>query len=227
MSTLLLRLAAPMQSWGVEVRYDVCSTRREPTKSGIIGLVASALGVPREDSEALSALRALKVGIRVDREGTLVRDYHTVRGEKSAYVTQRYYLCDALFLAGLSGPDDLLTRIASAIESPAFPLFLGRRSCPPEGCVVLGIRPEPLEAALRAEPWLQPGWRRGKGENRLRLVLDSDDPGAPIQRDLPLSFNPRYRSYGFRGVRESAMPIQPRPEPGTDHDPMAELEAKA
>lgn len=227
MSTLLLRLTAPMQSWGVEVRYDVCSTRREPTKSGIIGLVASALGIARDDETALSPLRALKMGVRVDREGTLLRDYHTVRGAKSAHVTQRYYLADALFLVGLSGTDDLLADIAKAIAAPAYPLFLGRRSCPPEGQVLLGIRPESLEDALRAEPWLQPGWRQDNAERNLRLILDSDAPGAAVQRDLPLSYNPQLRSYGFRGVRESVIPMKPRPKYGVAHDPMAELEVQA
>ena len=44
MSTLLLRLAAPMQAWGAEAKFDRRTTQREPTKSGVTGLVAAALG---------------------------------------------------------------------------------------------------------------------------------------------------------------------------------------
>lgn len=221
MNTLLLRLTAPLQAWGVEVRYDVCSTRREPTKSGVLGLAAAALGIPRDDDAAIEPLRGLKFGIRVDREGTILRDFHMVRAERSSYVTQRYYLSDALFLAGLEGEDELLSRIAAALSSPVFPLFLGRRSCPPEGPIVLGIRAVPLEEALRAEPWLQPEWRRKRVAPTLRMVLDSDEPGAAIQRDLPVSFDPRQRAYIFRGVRETSVTLA---DFLPAHDPMAELE---
>ena len=39
MSTLLLRLAGPMQSWGVQSRFSVRDTGLEPSKSGVIGLL--------------------------------------------------------------------------------------------------------------------------------------------------------------------------------------------
>jgi len=44
MSVLLLRLAGPLQSWGDSSRFATRGTRREPTKSGVIGMVAAALG---------------------------------------------------------------------------------------------------------------------------------------------------------------------------------------
>ena len=47
MSTLLLRLAGPMQSWGTDSKFDERRTGREPSKSGVIGLVAAALGIAR------------------------------------------------------------------------------------------------------------------------------------------------------------------------------------
>lgn len=49
MATLLLQLVAPMQSWGSRSRFDDRDTEREPTKSGVLGLVASALGRPRAE----------------------------------------------------------------------------------------------------------------------------------------------------------------------------------
>ena len=98
MSTLLLRLAGPMQSWGTDSKFDVRRTQREPSKSGVIGLIAAALGIPRQDQEILHTLASLRFGIRVDREGTMIRDYHTAHPEKgSPYVTHRYYLSDAIF----------------------------------------------------------------------------------------------------------------------------------
>lgn len=56
MSTLLLRLAGPMQSWGTDSKFDVRRTQREPSKSGVIGLIAAALGIPRQDQEILHTL---------------------------------------------------------------------------------------------------------------------------------------------------------------------------
>ena len=42
MATLLLRLAAPLQSWGSGSKFNIRSTEREPTKSGVIGMIAAA-----------------------------------------------------------------------------------------------------------------------------------------------------------------------------------------
>lgn len=48
MSTLLLRLAAPLQSWGIDSKFDIRRTGREPSKSGVIGLICAALGIKRD-----------------------------------------------------------------------------------------------------------------------------------------------------------------------------------
>ena len=53
MATLLLRLAAPMQAWGCGSKFDTRRTNREPTKSGVVGLLAAALGIRREQSDEL------------------------------------------------------------------------------------------------------------------------------------------------------------------------------
>ena len=45
MATLLLRLAAPLQAWGADSKFETRKTGREPTKSGVIGLLAAALGL--------------------------------------------------------------------------------------------------------------------------------------------------------------------------------------
>ena len=50
MATLLLRLAAPLQSWGADSKFETRKTNREPTKSGVIGLLAAALGLRRDDA---------------------------------------------------------------------------------------------------------------------------------------------------------------------------------
>ena len=212
MSTLLLRLAGPMQAWGADSRFDIRKTNREPTKSGVIGLLAAALGLRRD--EPLDALAALRMGVRVDREGVLLRDFHMAHGAKSSYMTQRYYLCDALFLVGVFSEDEaLMRRLEEAVRHPAFPLFLGRRSCPPEGRVCLGLRAATLEDALKSEPSLS---ARGTSE-QVRIVLE-DPTGTARLRDVPISFSPFNRQYGYRAAREIWLN-----RPTDEHDPMREL----
>ena len=212
MSTLLLRLAGPMQAWGADSRFDIRKTNREPTKSGVIGLLAAALGLRRD--EPLDALAALRMGVRVDREGVLLRDFHMAHGAKSSYMTQRYYLCDALFLVGVFSVDEaLMRRLEEAVRHPAFPLFLGRRSCPPEGRVCLGLRAATLEDALKSEPSLS---ARGTSE-QVRIVLE-DPTGMARLRDVPISFSPFNRQYGYRAAREIWLN-----RPTDEHDPMREL----
>jgi CRISPR system Cascade subunit CasD len=219
MSTLLLRFAGPLQAWGADSRFDVRRTNREPTKSGVIGLIASALGLRRD--APLDELNRLYFGVRVDREGVLLRDLHTVRKDKNtSYMTTRYYLSDAVFLIGLHSDDEaLMQRLEHAVRNPAHPLFLGRRSCPPEGRVCLGLRQMPLEEALKSEPSLIPPKPFKPGEpQRARIVLD-DPRGTARLNDLPVSFSPYNRQYAYRAAREMWNTF-----PANDaHDPMLEL----
>lgn len=82
MATLLLRLAAPLQSWGMDSKFETRKTNREPTKSGVVGLLAAALGIGREEPEKLIPLNQLRFGVRVDQEGDFLVDYHVARKEK-------------------------------------------------------------------------------------------------------------------------------------------------
>ena len=223
MSTLLLRLAAPLQAWGSDSRFETRRTGREPTKSGVIGLLAAALGRSRADP--IDDLCRLRFGVRVDQEGQLLRDFHTAhQGDKTAYVTERYYLCDAAFLVGLESEDRaFLQTLEQALRAPVFPLFLGRRSCPPTLPIVLGIREGSLVDVLKQEPWLASPWmlRQYRKKPLLRLVTDSGCGGRNmgIQRDLPITFHISARSYAYREMEEH-LPTAP---PDALHDPMAEL----
>ena len=227
MATLLLRLAAPLQSWGADSKFETRKTNREPTKSGVIGLLAAALGLRRDDAAGLARLNGLHFAVRADREGSLLVDFHTANREedrkkgKAPYVTYRHYLQDAVFLVGLESEDTaLLQELETALKHPVYPLYLGRRSCPPTLPLCLGLREQGLVEALQAEPALCPG-----GPKPTRIVADAapQEPGAVPQRDVPLSYDPRHRQYGYRSAREISL-RQPAgaPEP-TAHDPFCEL----
>ena len=218
MATLLLRLAAPLQAWGSDSKFETRKTDREPTKSGVVGLLAAALGLRRDDTEGLARLNGLRFAVRADQEGSLLVDFHTAKSRDTSYVTYRHYLQDAVFLAGLeSGDEALLRELEAALRHPVYPLYLGRRSCPPTLPLCLGLRQCSLQEALQTEPPLCPG-------RHWRLVLDADplEPGTAVQRDVPVSFEPRHRQYGYRSARELWQTMPDSPEK-TEHDPFREL----
>ena len=71
-----------MQAWDVQSHFTFRLTGLEPSKSGVIGLLCAALGKPRDEAPndgfpTLKELAALKMGVRVDREGRMRRDFHT------------------------------------------------------------------------------------------------------------------------------------------------------
>ena len=222
MSTLLLRLKGPMQSWGVTSKFDTRTTERAPSKSAVVGMLAGALGRRRNDS--IDDLTALRFGVRIDDEGKLMRDYHTAKSAKSAYVTHRYYLADAAFLVGLEGNYAFLERLQDALLHPYFPLFLGRRSCPPEGKVVLGIRDAALMDALQNEPWLNEDLKR-QPKTSFQFILDAapSEKENTILRDKPISFNQEKRQFGFRRVVEITN-TSVNTETQTNHDVMADID---
>jgi len=74
--TLVLRLAGPLQSWGGHSQFNRRETAGEPSKSGIVGLLAAAQGRRRQDP--IEDLLHLQLGVRTDQPGSLLRDYHTV-----------------------------------------------------------------------------------------------------------------------------------------------------
>jgi CRISPR system Cascade subunit CasD len=229
MATLLIRLCAPMQSWGTQSRFLVRDTGLEPSKSGVIGLVCAALGKPREeragdDFPTLAELAALRMAVRADRPGSVRLDYHTAGGTRHAdehygviradasglgtVVSRRYYLADAEFLVGLEGPAELLCAVAQGFEEPRWQIFFGRKSNVPSAPVLLpveapwlgGWRDESLEQAVRGCPWLGELDRARRYEKPEHLRILIDDPeGSETRRDVPLSFSAR--RFGVRSVR--------------------------
>lgn len=211
MSVLLLRLAGPLQAWGDASRFTRRDTGRYPTKSGVLGLLAAAEGRRRTDE--IEDLARLRFGVRVDQPGQMQRDFQTAinwSSGKSMPLSYRYYLADAVFIAGVEGDHDLLEALDAALINPVFPLYLGRRSCPTSGQVSLGVVDEDLEPALNAENWHAASWYRRTQPQlvELELVVDAingnDDP-TETRRDVPLSFSPERREYGWREITHSSV----------------------
>lgn len=227
MSTLLIRLAGPMQAWGASSRFTRRETRREPTKSGVVGLLAAARGMRRTDE--LEELAQLSFGVRVDQPGSLIRDFQVARsldGKKSMPLSYRYYLGDAVFVAAVEGDDALVDGLSEALRRPTFPLYLGRRSCPPSLPLMLEATDQQLLPALEAYPWQAASWFRQKQASRvrLRIVMDGvDSVHDELVRDHPVSFDPRYRRYEWRSVTERYVEVDNLESRLVAHDPMSAL----
>jgi CRISPR system Cascade subunit CasD len=201
-----------MQSWGTTSRFDQRDTGKEPSKSGVIGLLAAALGIDREEwNDDLQALAALTMGVRHDRPGVLKRDYQTAQNIISAdrskvhetAVTTRDYLADAVFLVALEGPDrSLLERAHAALNNPVWPLALGRKSYVPSEPIGLegGVVDRPLLDALAAWPWLAAQRKWEAIPERLLVSIESSDGTGALRMDQPLSSFAE-RRFGARSVR--------------------------
>lgn len=217
MRSVVLRLEGPMQSWGTQGRFGIRDTDAEPSKSGVIGLVGCALGMPRDDEATLARLGALAFAVRVDREGKALRDYHTIGGGRfrgdtdyeawnsgGTTPTERHYLADACFTVALGGDDHgFVDAVAEAVQNPRWPLFLGRKSCVPSRppfVSVVALAPDEAVRAAAAEPDLErPEAREAR---RMRLVLECEPGDGAVPRDdVPLSFKRYGRKHGRRFVR--------------------------
>lgn len=227
-----MQLAGPLQAWGASARFARRTTEQAPTKSGVIGLLAAALGRRRTDDVA--DLAALRFGVRVDQRGVPVRDYQTAHhfeSGRSMPVSERFYLADAVFIAVVEGNGELIDRLHRALRAPVFLPYLGRRSCPPSRPIELGVHhDQTLDERLEDEPWRASLWhQRSNHESTVRLetIVQANGKDGPVDtlRDQPLSFDPRHRRYALRGIKRDHVKI-PNPaarRPPTDHDPTALL----
>lgn len=207
-----MRLAGPLQSWGDSSRFTRRETRQQPTKSGVLGLLAAADGRRRTDE--IEDLARLRFGVRVDQPGRLIRDYQTARplGAEHSGLSQRYYLADAVFVAAVEGDRELLLGLDEKLHAPTFPLYLGRRSCPPSQCISLGVTDADLEASLQSRGWeASPWFRKTAGtEVRLEIFVDANpgDDAAETVRDVPRSFDSTRREYAWRDVARRDLTLQ-------------------
>lgn len=158
MDCLLFQLYGPMAAWGDIAVGERRRSWRHPTRSAVFGLVAAALGIRREEGERLRALdRGYGFACRTAGTAELLVDYHTIqvtpqtvfkkrppKTRKDALeraptrvetiLSQREYVTGAYAVVCLwpgEVPPYTLEALASALRTPHFPLYLGRKACPP------------------------------------------------------------------------------------------------
>lgn len=173
MDILLLRLDAPLMSFGAPIVDNRGVIQPYPALSMITGLLGNALGYDHTESEALDALqRRIRYAVRQDRRGERLRDYQTVdfskpymddarawttRGEletrkggsasSGTHIRLRDYWADAVYTVALTldPPDETpsLDDVNGALQRPERPLFIGRKTCLPAAPLLLGRTKKP------------------------------------------------------------------------------------
>lgn len=206
-----------MQSWGVMSRFSRRDTGKEPSKSGVIGIVCAAMGIDRGDDRHPDFLKLTqaKFGIRVLRGGVLQSDYHTASnvakadgGIKGTELSTRFYLADADFIAAFESDDrGLLERVHAALKEPVWQIFLGRKAFVPHTPVHFDDEHAILDGAdlanalkdaeLPERLGISPDEKRSDASQR--IVLDDEAEGSEIRQDVPLSF--AERRFTIRRVR--------------------------
>lgn len=150
---LIFRLYGAMASWGQAAVGGDRPTGLQPTRSAIVGLLASALGIKRDNEELLQQLQGgIKIAVKQCAPSSLLRDYHTTQvpsfnkkivhqtrkselseNKLNTILSSRDYRCDGLWVIAISLADVAkysLLELSEALLKPKFVLYLGRKSCP-------------------------------------------------------------------------------------------------
>src|SRR5262245_26901073 len=159
------------------------------------------------------------MAVRVDREGRLMRDYHTAqnvlradttKGTQDTVLSERFYLADADFLVGLEGDRGFLGTLAAALRSPVWQLFLGRKAFVPSLPVCEGVveaelyRDGKLTELRKTYLWRkrsredkpdEEGPREARRPKPLRFVIEVSYSRGEPRQDVPVSFVSRDRRF--------------------------------
>lgn len=182
---LLLRLEAPLMSFGTTAVDHRRPVQPWPAVSMLTGLLANALGWQRSNAPALDALQArIRWAARIDRAGSALNDFQTAQlakddkgwttrgvveerdggadSYKSPHLRSRDYRADASVLVALrlepAAISPTLQELAAALDRPQRPLFLGRKGCLPATRINQGlVHAEDAVAAVRAAPAMADG----------------------------------------------------------------------
>lgn len=204
MEYLLFRLYGPMASWGEIAVGEMRHSEIKPSKSAVIGLLAAALGITREQEGPQQSLaNDYRLGVKMLSVGQVMRDYHTVQAPKSGgkfrYRTRRDELvvgCDRLgtvlssreyrtdsqaviALCSASKAAWSLTQLADALRRPKFHLYLGRKGCP----LAAPLNPQVIEAT---------GFRTALDGYETKALIETKQEWNGDRRWLPNDESPLY-----------------------------------
>ena len=204
---LLLRLYGPLASWGEIAVGETRHSAVHPSRSALLGLLGAALGIERDDDAGQLALsQGYRFGIKLERVGSPLRDYHTVQTgvaprkvsfrsrrqellaeKRDTVLSTREYRCDSLALVAVEALPTArwgFDQLASALRHPHYPLYLGRKSCP----LALPLAPVRVSAAT------------------LREAFDRAEPSALLERYFRQALLSRQHRYYWEDGMLPGMP---------------------
>ena len=214
MKTLLLKFAGPLQSWGTDSKFETRYTDFYPSKSAVIGMIAASFGYRRDEDEKIKQLNDLDFAVRVDQRGNLLRDYQIATAYKPDgrfernYVTNRYYLEDAIFVVAIGGEDDFIDKIEQSLKNPYFQTFFGKRSNPINPDFILDKTNQGVVESLENISWQAGNWYKKEYKNKSRVELEVYIDGdlikksvSKFRKDRVESFSQKHRQFGYRGEK--------------------------
>lgn len=236
MKTILLKFAGPLQSWGTSSHFETRHTDWYPSKSAVIGFIAACFGYRRNEDEKIHKLNELHFAVRIDQPGHILRDYHTAHKNKPngdlneydrTYVTERYYLEDAVFVVALGSEDDVwMEEIENALKNPFFQPYLGRRSLPPTADVFLKTENQGVISALQMEKWQAASWFKRRYSGPLSIYADAElipTAHAFLRKDRVESFSDLERRYDFRKEGRISVELNDMEQQTEEHDAFGAL----
>jgi CRISPR system Cascade subunit CasD len=168
---LIFQLYGPMAAWGDIAVGEIRPSYTHPSKSAVLGLIAAALGIKRDQEEEHRKLSyAYGFAVLVKNPGIPLSDYHTAqvpssgtgrnrrifatrrdeiitlpKEELNTILSRRTYRVDSFYAVALwkraDAPYDLKD-IATKLITPFYTLYLGRKSCP----LALPLEPQVVES---------------------------------------------------------------------------------
>lgn len=189
MNWLLFTLAAPLASFGLPGPVEKRGSSPLPTRSALLGLLAAALGLRRDDAAGLDDLaQRVRFACRVERSGSLLRDYHTIqtppqpllkkaphrtrrdelsfpRDQLNTVLSRRDYHEDYRATIGVHCPGTATQQeLQQALLRPKFTLYVGRKTC----VLAWPLDPQPVDAENWEAALAQFDRHRGETEQRWR-----------------------------------------------------------
>lgn len=159
MDVLILRFDAPLMAFGGVAVDQINVTDWFPSPSMLAGLFGNALGYEHKEFDKLQSLQErIEFSARWDVDPERIVDYHTVnlgqekmkhagwttRGKpehraggsasEGTHIRLRHYLANGVMTVAvtLTGDNSPTTaQLGAAIQNPARPLFIGRKTCLP------------------------------------------------------------------------------------------------
>lgn len=214
---VILHFDAPLQSWGVDSKFQHRSAGAAPSKSAVCGMICAACGAAKDSADEHAIIDAFK-HLKMDcfclkSDGVLV-DYHTVQNfrrasgkidSKGTILTHRHYWQSSRYNVVLRSDDKaFIERIHAAIQNPVWGIWLGRKCCLPAAPIIR----EPVMPYCEAKEKASENYFEAFSE------VDDFDSGTDTWMDQPIAFGSPHssgkegRSYAPRRINHFIPPSE-------------------